>query len=81
MKQKEKEQKNRHNGYFEMLLPKDQEFYYFAFQEGCVKVLTKEKSLKPSSRINWTLAQNTQLATLNNGLEQTDVKNPALPPL
>ncbi|MFN8318902.1 MAG: hypothetical protein U0V54_05705 [Saprospiraceae bacterium] len=66
------------NGYFEMLLPKDQEFYYFAFQEGCVnKLLTKEDSKIFESlpvELIGPFTQNTQLATLNNGLEQTDVK-------
>lgn len=66
------------NGYYEMLLPKDQEFFYFAFQEGCVnKLLTKEDTKIFESlpvELIGPFSQNTELATLNNGIEQNEIK-------
>ena len=65
-------------GYYEVLLPKNQEFYYFAFQEGCVnKLLTQSQVVIFQSipaQVVGPYTEDTVLPTLSNGVKTNDVQ-------
>lgn len=65
-------------GYYEVLLPKNQEFYYFVFQEGCVnKLLTQSQVVIFQSipaQVVGPFMENTVMPTLNNGVENNEIQ-------